>query len=394
VKFSNCLAKLGMFLLMLAFLFPGCSGCDRSQSGEEAKSRVKEKKDITEEVKTRKVALQEIDLSRLPDISELEKLILMTQEEIAARLGQYKFSARVSYATDRSGKGIEMFEEQNLQQASNGDFQIEINNNKGRAFDLIWKGGQVFDRSGNASWRKSRSTGKHLYWREKIYSSFDSFYKYFRGHLKFNAPVAVDYEGRDALKIEFSLDPQGKTPEADLPLKVSLPNQYQVSMTAAEKILNKNRKRVSRYGSAAGYLIIDKKAAVILSFDFSGEYAIAIADSKKQQLKEKGVDPGNEVVFVMKANHFVKDIGGPVDIGIPEAAVEMDRVKPAPKADDILNQIGSELLQKTKDMAPQKSPASEDNAMPSEEQAVQAPGGGDADSAAVKPAEEKTETKE
>lgn|GEM_PF-2812411 len=387
MKSSSCLIKLCLLLLALALCFPACSSCDRSQSGEEAKSRVKEKKDLTEEVKTRKVELQEIDLTKLPDIGELEKIILMSQEEVAARLGQYRFESRVSYNTDRTGKSLEMFEEQKVQQTSNGDFQISIDNNKGRIFDLIWKGGQVFDRSGTSPWRKSKSTGKHLYWREKSYSSLNRFYKYFRGHLKFNTPVAIDYEGREALKVEFSLDPLGKTPEEDLPLKISLPNQYQVSMTASEKILNKNRKRVSKYNAASGYLIIDKKAAAVLSYDFIGDYSIAISERKKKALLAKGVDPGQEVIFIMKANYSVKDIGGAIDIGIPEASAEMDRVKPAPKVDELIKEVGSEVLQKTEDTAPQKSPETDENIMPGEEQvpAPEAAGTPDGD-AAAKPA--------
>ncbi len=345
-RFSVLAVLLSLSLiLLLAFSF----GCNRSKDGEDAKKRVKEKKDVTELVKTREVKLQEIDLGKVPaEAKELEKILLMKQEEVAARLLQYKFDAKVGYITSRVGQDVELTETHSFKQKDNGDFQLAMTNSKGGVFDLAWKHQQVYERVGNAPFRRSTSTGKHLFWREKVYTSLDRYYKYFRGHLKFATPENMTYEGRAAMKIVFTLDPNGKILEEDLPTKFNLPNQYAVSVTATDRILNKNRKRVSSFDEAEGYVIIDRQAKVVLEYKLHGKYLIPIAESKKKKLLAAGVDPGAGVTFIMDADYKIKDIGKAVEIQIPKSRPEMKRVKPAPKVEDI---IGKKAPAKTEDVA-------------------------------------------
>jgi len=237
---------------------------------------------------------------------------------------------------------VKLFEDHVFKQNKNGDFQLAITNNKGKMFELVWKSEALFDRTGNAQFRRSTSTGKHLFWREKIYTSLNRYYKYFRGHLSFHVPEAVTYEGRPALKLVFSLNPQGKTPEEDMVTRYSLPGPFAVSILATDKILNKNRKRVSEYREAEGYIIVDKAAKVITAFKLHGVYVIPIAEDKKKKLQAKGVEPGDVVVFTMKADYEVKEIGQEQQIGLPQADQEMKRVKPAPPVKDLLEEMEKE----------------------------------------------------
>ncbi|RJO68688.1 MAG: hypothetical protein C4523_07315 [Myxococcales bacterium] len=298
------------------------SACSKEDS-ETAKQRVLDKKDVAEEVETRKVALTPIDLAKIPaDVKELEKVLLMTQEETAERLKPYRFEAQVSYVTERPGKSVTLTEKEEMKQAVNGDFHLQVSNDKARTFELFWVGGKLFERMGESSFREATSGGKHLFWREKVSGTLDRFYKYFRGHLTFHLPTPETYEGRQALKLTFALDPNGKTPQDDLETNYNYPDQYAISAIAVDKMLNKNRKRVSRFEEAEGYLIVDSQSATILAYKLHGRYIVPVSEEKLKKMQgdgdgEQDVELVREVAFVMDAAYAIKDIGQPIEIKEP-----------------------------------------------------------------------------
>ena len=345
------------FFTAFLTVFFMASACSKSDGGE-AKKRVMEKKDLTEEVKTRKVRIQEIDLSGIPaDIDEFEKVLLMTQEEIAAKLKTYTFKSSLSYETSRKGKSVTLSEQQEFEQTAEGDYHLKVMNDKTSAFELYWVGEQIYERMGSSPFRKNTSTGKHLFWREKAYDGLDRFYKYFRGHLLFSDAEPTSYQGRPALKVEFSLNPDGKTPEEDLPVVYNFPNQYALSVIASEKLVNKNRKLISRFDEAEGIIIIDKKEACVLSYRFTGKYVIPVNKKRLAEAEKKGIDLGKEVSFRMVGGYDMKNIGKPVRIVRPKAQKPVKRDRPPENLKPLLpkgSKLNPELEEKAKE-SPEKT---------------------------------------
>jgi len=304
--------------LLFAMLLLTLAACSK-ESADEAKQKVLDKKDTAEEVKNRPVALTALDLSKVPgDAKEVEKLFLMTAEETAQRLKSYKAEEKLSYLTQRKEKEVKLSETHTLEQAENGDFYMKSGNEKASGFELYWVGQKIYDRMGTGPFRPSISTGKHLYWREKSYGALNRFYKYFRGHIKFTGPESTTYEGRDAMKISIVFDPNGKTPEDDLPDVYNFGDQYAVSVISINKLINRNRKSISHFDEASGYLVIDKKTATVVAYKVRGKYAMPIHSSNQEKYREMGLgELGQEVIFVMEAEFAVNEIGMPRVIAVP-----------------------------------------------------------------------------
>ena len=305
------------------------SSCSR-EGGEESKQRVLEKKDTGEERAKSAVALTDIDLAGIPgDIGELEKIILMPQEEVAARLGSYRFDAQLAFTVSRAGKDVTLTEHQSLKQAANGDFHLTIGNDKNKGFELRWIDGATYDQLSGNSFRKSRPDGRQTYWRESASGSLKRYYQYFRGYIKFHAASPATYEGRRALKVEFSLDPNGKTPGEDLPFKNRFSNKFAVSALASNKLINKTRRKISRCEDVEGHLIVDEETAVILSYKARGIYVIPMSDKQFQRLLAQGAEnPGRDVNFVMDISLEVKDIGRDISIETPKHEKPIKRTRP------------------------------------------------------------------
>ncbi len=358
-----------LFVLLLGLGSVLSGGCSNKES-DEARQRVLDKKDLKEEIKNRKVEPQSIDLEKLGDIEELQKIILMTQEEIGVRLGSYAYDASVVYVTRREGKDVTMDEKQLFQQNGNGDYYLKIYNDKTQNFEMYWVGGQMYDRTGNSPFRQSTSTGKHLYWREKIYGTLSRFYQYFRGHLKFSAARPATLDGRDVLRIDVSLDPNGTIPEKDLPTNYGFPNQYALSAIATDKLLNKNRKRVSRFEAAEGYLMIDREKKALLAYELKGKYAVPISEKVIEKMKKSGVDnPGTEVLFTMDCTYKIKDIGKTFELKAPAHRPPVKRTKPPESVKPLLPKgaaLNPELEEKAEGTeTPEKTePTQKDKANP------------------------------
>ncbi len=318
-----------ILVILLIALLGLANGCSKADS-EDAEQRVIEKKDVAEEVKERKVTLHEIDLSKIPgDIGEMDKLMLMTQEEVAARLGGYHFNAEMVFTTGGGKKKINLLERHELEQAENGDFRVRIFNDNTKNYELYWVNGEVLDRTGYGAYRTSMSTGKHLYWREKTYMALDRFYRYFRGHMKFSPAESMEYEGRPALKIAFTLDPAGAIGEADLPLQYDFPSQYALSLLSMNKMMNQNRKRVTRFEEADGYVVVDRNAGVILSYKFHGKYFISIGKKRIEKMIAAGdKNPPKEVLFILDGSLNIDKIGQIKSIEKPKNEPAAKREQP------------------------------------------------------------------
>ncbi len=317
-------------LLMALVSFVACDS-----KGDEARERVTTKKDITETVAERKVKLQNIDMNKIPsDYDEVQKVILMPAEEIAERMGSGRMKAKLSFTITRDGEDVTLDEEQEYDQAKNGDFRVAMINDKAKTYEMYWVDGKQIDRSSSPKYRMSTSTGKHLFWREKMTNSLSRFYKYFRGHLTFSDGGLTEYEGRKVRRVVLGLNPAGKTPEQDIEVTFNYPSQYRLSSVTSERLLNRQRKKINDFLSAGGELLVDAETAVILKYDFKGSYRVPV-NKKLLENSEKESD-SQFVEFAYHGLMSMTDVGGNVTIEAPPYEPPMKRNKPDPKAMDHL----------------------------------------------------------
>lgn len=333
-----CVAGLCLSLLLMSLAVAGCS----PSGNTDPKARVEANTAIVESEDGEKrpeptPPRTDVDLSKLPAIEELEKLIVMTQLEVSSRLSSHRFDATLAYTTGSDHKSLDLQDNYAYAQAANGDFHLKVYNDKANKFELYWVGGKLYDRMGDVGFRYTKSDGKHNYWREKISGGLDRFYRYYRGHLTFSAPKDVTYEGRPALRVDFSVKPDGKTPEEELKVKHPFPNQYLLSAMAVDRMIDDNRRRVTRHEKGDGYLIIDKQAQAIVAYEIDARYVIPVSEERRAKLVEEGAgDPPAEVYFTMKAELKIKDFGAAIPIEVPPVEPPVQRDPPAEPVDALL----------------------------------------------------------
>ncbi len=314
---------IGMLALSLCWVY----ACD--SAGDSAKKRVTEKQDIVEKVQHREVTLTQIDLSKVPqDTDELLKILLMTQEEVAERMGDYTLQTTGIFETAQGERKFKLSESETLIQRKNGDFHLMVSNDKSNQVDMFWIGGKLINKVGGGDRHESNSVGKHLFWREKTYSTFDRMLKMFHGHLRFEKQGTERIEGREAMKIKISLNPKGTTPETGLPNQYKLPGQYQISLKGTHKLIEKQRKRVGKFIQADGTVWIDTRKAVVLKFKLETRYSIPLTQKLKDKLIAKGQTPGPDVEFLLRGTYEMKDIGKAKAMKPPAAEPPMERRQP------------------------------------------------------------------
>jgi hypothetical protein len=147
--------------LLLVFAIGGLAGCKRSED-QAAKRRIFSPE---EPVGALAEAKETIDASKLADDPRLvDRVVRMTQAEVAARLGAHKAQTRVQFAwfrgagaPDAGGSDVALSEETTLLQAANGDFSVRQENDRNQGFELVWVKGEVFVRGLFGPFRKRRT---------------------------------------------------------------------------------------------------------------------------------------------------------------------------------------------------------------------------------------------
>src|SRR5207249_8064564 len=109
-------------------------------------------------------AKESLDATRLADDPRLaDRVVRMTQAEVAARLGAHKAQTRVQFAWFRgpgapdAGTDVSLAEDSSLHQAGSGDFSVRQENDRNQGFELVWVKGQVFVRGLFGPFRKRRT---------------------------------------------------------------------------------------------------------------------------------------------------------------------------------------------------------------------------------------------
>ncbi|HXN56029.1 MAG TPA: hypothetical protein VN874_07155 [Myxococcales bacterium] len=139
-----------------------------------------------------------------------DRVLRMPRAEVSARLGSYKAEARVQFAWFRGpglpdgGAEVQLSEESTLTQAAGGDFTARLANDHNEGFELVWVGGEAFERGLFGPYHKrrtDRTDPERL--REQALAALPTFDRLARG-LKLALDGEVRVEGRRAYKYKVT----------------------------------------------------------------------------------------------------------------------------------------------------------------------------------------------
>ncbi|HWE23337.1 MAG TPA: hypothetical protein VG496_05295 [Myxococcales bacterium] len=262
-------------LLVLAL-----AGCKRSED-QAAKRRIFSPE---EPVGALAEAKETIDASKLADDPHLvDRVIRMTQAEVAARLGAHKAQTRVQFAwfrgpgaPDAGGSDVALAEETTLLQAANGDFSVRQENDRNQGFELVWVNGEVFVRGLFGPFRKRRTDRTEPdRVREQALGALPTFDRLAHG-LKLQRAGEATVEGRRVFRYQVT-GSAGKPPPAereDLP-RLEYPLQPDGGRgpdpDTARRIEMWEKEEPTR---VAGALVVDAVTGAPIGADLQGHFRI------------------------------------------------------------------------------------------------------------------------
>jgi hypothetical protein len=156
-------------------------------------------------------AADKIDGRALADnLAASARVLRMPRGEVSARLRSYKAEARVQFAWFRGpglsdgGTEVQLSEESTLTQVAGGDFAARLANDHNEGFELVWVGGEAFERGLFGPYHKrrtDRTDPERL--REQTLAALPTFDRLARG-LKLGFDSEVRLEGRRAYKYKVT----------------------------------------------------------------------------------------------------------------------------------------------------------------------------------------------
>jgi hypothetical protein len=239
-------------------------------------------------------AKESLDATRVADDPRLaDRVVRMTQAEVAARLGAHKAQTRVQFAwfrgpgaPDAGGVDVALAEETTLLQAANSDFSVRQENDRNQGFELVWVKGEVFVRGLFGPFRKrrtDRSDPERV--RELALGALPTFDRLARG-LKLQKGNEATVEGRRAIRYQVT-GSAGKPPPAereDLP-RIEYPMQPDggrgPDADTARRLEVWEKEEPTR---VSGTLVVDAATGVAIGADLQGHFRMPGAGGTAAEL--------------------------------------------------------------------------------------------------------------
>ena len=225
-------------------------------------------------------AKEPIDARKLEDPKVAQRVLHMTQSEIAARLGPHRAQQRVQFAWFRGpglpdgGSEVSLSEETTLAEGPTGDFSVRLVNDHNQGLELVWKSGEVFVKSLYGPFHKRRTDRTDVNRiREQALSGLGTFDRLARGlKLKFEGEVTSD--GRRVAR--YTVTGWGaraaQKEKSDLP-KVEYPDGKPDVDTARRLELWEKEEPTE----VSGTVLIDAETGAPFACDLEGEFKVASA---------------------------------------------------------------------------------------------------------------------
>ena len=238
-------------------------------------------------------AREALDARKLDSDARLAQRVLhMTQAEIADRLGAHKSQQRVQFAWFRGpglpdgGSEVSLSEETALLDSTGGDFSVRQVNDHNQGLELVWKGGEVYVKSLYGPFHKRRTDRTDVNRiREQALSGLATFDRLARG-LKLKAAGETTAEGRRVVKYQVAGwgARAGEKETSDLP-PVAYPGDGKPDPDTARRL---ELWQTEEPTQVSGTVLVDAETAVPLGCELQGTFKVA-ASGKSQPAAELSV---------------------------------------------------------------------------------------------------------
>jgi hypothetical protein len=292
--------------LLVVFSLGGLAACKRSED-QAAKRRIFSPE---EPVGALAEAKETIDAAKLADDPRLaDRVVRMTQAEVAARLGAHKAQTRVQFAwfrgpgaPDAGGSDVALSEETTLLQGGNGDFSVRQENDRNQGFELVWVKGEAFVRGLFGPFRKRRTdrTDPERV-RELALGALPTFDRLAHG-LKLQKTGEATVEGRRVIRYQVT----GSAGRPRPPENEDLPRlEYPVQADAGRGPDPDTARRLEMWEKeeptrVSGTLVVDALTGVAIGSDLQGHFRIPGSQGAAAEL---------DVHSVLAASAIGKDAG-------------------------------------------------------------------------------------
>ena len=231
------------------------------------------------------VKLTPIDLDKLAEKNEeIDKVNRMSIDEVAVRLGAFRFWSQSKVSMSRGKRQMRLTETSRIWQQSKGNFRVLRKNRKGEGVEMFWINQLLFVKNRYGQFRVRRSfRNEHLKQRRQAYKMWRTLYELFKPNIEIRHLGGGVLKGREVLQFGISLKAIPSSPVKQVKTKVQ-DKKVSLGKLKLPIALRKAWHHKRRPQKASGKIVVDRKVGVIISCEFEGRIDIPI---KKKESAEK-----------------------------------------------------------------------------------------------------------
>lgn len=298
--------RLAVIAVLVAL--PGCfSACPTSED-----ARAKERIFSPEEPpQAEQAASEHIDLASFASEPAIRRRVLrMAAPEMRYRLGSFAAETRVDFAWTRGDKKVALSETAELEQAPDGAFRMEVDNDHDFGLELRWVDGKVFVRNRHGHFFERRSDrAAHESWRDEAVAQLPALLDLVKGRAHVVETGTASHHGRPAVKYAVTLA-DASDPALTAPPRPSWARDPVYPKDGPDASL-RHRLAVFETGKAVeltGQILVDRDTGVPVSFDLRTRLKVPPVDGQ-------GDDPA---VLRLHMTRDVTEVGAARTIEVPE----------------------------------------------------------------------------
>ncbi len=208
------------------------------------------------------------------DTSAADAIHMASFSRVANLLGAHRYHSKIHFRFEGPRHQVSLREDSSILLARNGDFRVEVENDKGQGYGIVFSNGQFYVRDRYGPYHlRSRLAEDHLKWREQAYSGWAAVYKLFRGRLNTSKLGSTNHYGRNAYRYSIGLTPgnprlPGTLEPPQLPEGIT---KYIYPIEPTKSYQDKWRDKAKPW-QVKGSLVLDAQTGVILAAELTGQW--------------------------------------------------------------------------------------------------------------------------
>lgn len=271
--------RLGLTFLCGSGLLLGTAGCDRSGS------KLQESKAPNPMVARSIKRVSTSDLTN--DQKSLYRSANLGPAEANAILGGFSFQASSTIAIKRGKQSLRLRENYKLKQQKSGVFLAKMSNSRGKGYEAIWSGKQLFYRPNVRDFRVvSQEADEARRWQVRGIGRWRAVVELFGGHLRLNSEGSGNLLGRSVNEYSIRFR-QGATPLSQQEREARLKQGTAWAGAIPDHTRGAAAGKARQPSAAKGRVWIDQETGLVLKVRFSGRYLVGAKPSAVVSVKLK-----------------------------------------------------------------------------------------------------------